>query len=252
MPVPHTHKEVEVNLVESGSMTYLSEGRLVKLPKGHMAVLWAAYPHQIVELEGNCRCSWMNVPLAMFLSWGLPQELVGPLMSGKIVSEPVTDVAFEAMRFAQWDRDLSAHSPDLNQCVALEVRSRLIRLAYAVGEKVGHLHNTNYLPGPLERIVMSITTKFREPLSVEDLCRDSGYHPNYAMTRFKEAFGVTILDFITQHRIAHAIRLLATTDWTLERIASDSGFGSVSRFYEAFRSSTGVPPGEFRRKLRPI
>jgi AraC-like DNA-binding protein len=56
--------------------------------------------------------------------------------------------------------------------------------------------------------------------------------------------------FITQHRITHAQRLLATTDDTILDVALDAGFQSLSRFNEAFKAACGCSPSEFRKTHR--
>ena len=70
------------------------------------------------------------------------------------------------------------------------------------------------------------------------------------MSLFRQAFGTTITDFIVQHRISHAQRLLVTTDDSVLEIAFASGFQSLSRFNEAFKKLCGCPPREFKRRHR--
>jgi transcriptional regulator GlxA family with amidase domain len=70
------------------------------------------------------------------------------------------------------------------------------------------------------------------------------------MTIFREAFGVGIVDYVTQHRVAHAQQLLATGDLNVLDVAMQSGFGSASRFYEAFKQVCGTTPLAYRRELR--
>ena len=72
-------------------------------------------------------------------------------------------------------------------------------------------------------------------------------HPNYAMNLFQKTFGTTLINYLTQHRVSHAQRLLATTDQTITDIAFNSGFNSISRFNDAFRRACGCSPREYRR-----
>lgn len=50
------------------------------------------------------------------------------------------------------------------------------------------------------------------------------------------------MDYVTQHRLSHARRLLLTTDCKVFDIAAEVGFGSSSRFYEAFAQWRGRTP----------
>ncbi len=58
------------------------------------------------------------------------------------------------------------------------------------------------------------------------------------------------LQEIQRVRLAVARRLLGSTDLTVETIAAESGFGSVSRLSTAFREAFGVTPSVFRRAER--
>jgi AraC-like DNA-binding protein len=69
------------------------------------------------------------------------------------------------------------------------------------------------------------------------------------MSLFRKSFGISIGDYITQYRIAHAQRLLVTTTMNVSEIALDSGFGSVSRFYTAFKQVCEMSPGAYRAAL---
>jgi len=61
--------------------------------------------------------------------------------------------------------------------------------------------------------------------------------------------GMTLSQYLTLQRVAHAQRRLATSGDVIQEIALDSGFGSVSRFYEAFRQQTGNSPRRFRLQM---
>ena len=76
-----------------------------------------------------------------------------------------------------------------------------------------------------------------KPAAPPEISKAVGLHPNYAMNLFKKAFGTTLIDYITHHRVSHVQRLLATTDKKIVDIAFSSGFNSMSRFNEAFREA---------------
>jgi len=92
-----------------------------------------------------------------------------------------------------------------------------------------------------------IALHYAEPLTVEEIGRKAGLHPNYAMNLFRRTFGVTLLQYLTQHRLFHAQRMLATTEALVVDVAFASGFGSLSRFNEAFKRAFGATPREFRK-----
>ena len=98
----------------------------------------------------------------------------------------------------------------------------------------------------VEQMACLIARRYTEKLTVEEIGRQVGLHPNYAMGLFKKTFGTTLIDYLTHHRVSHAQRLLATTDEKIVEIAFGSGFNSISRFNEAFRRECGCTPRAYR------
>src|SRR5688572_22929977 len=66
-------------------------------------------------------------------------------------------------------------------------------------------------------------------LRMEDVARQVGLHPNYAMALFRRHYGMTLGGYLTRLRICQAQYLLISTDWEVSRIAFETGFGSISR-----------------------
>ncbi|MDL2255821.1 helix-turn-helix domain-containing protein, partial [Parabacteroides sp. OttesenSCG-928-K15] len=71
----------------------------------------------------------------------------------------------------------------------------------------------------------------------------------YLSDLIKRYFDQTVANYITAHRLRYARQQLADpkTDYTIEAIALDSGFGSRATFHQLFRKQYGLSPSEFRR-----
>ena len=83
-------------------------------------------------------------------------------------------------------------------------------------------------------------------LSLSDLAEKCFYNPSYFSRVFKERFGITLADYLTKERTAHAAKLLLETDYTTEHIATICGYGDKSTLYRAFRKEYSVTPSEYR------
>jgi transcriptional regulator GlxA family with amidase domain len=68
--------------------------------------------------------------------------------------------------------------------------------------------------------------------------------------RFESALGQTPSDLYLELRLAHARRRLVGSDESLEAIAEQAGFSSLGHFSRAFKSWTGEPPSNLRRRAR--
>ncbi len=252
---PDHHNEVELNFLESGSVTYLLGGKKTVVEAGRLGVFWAAIPHQIIDFGDRTAYYVATIPLQCFLQWRLPEKFVQPLMQGRLVSEPTAERAdSDAQLFAHWEEDLLAKSPEVERPVLLEMQARLIRLALKIPaspkarakrDRLSTLTDSGL--NKVEQMACFIAQNYTEKLSVQQIGEFVQLHPNYAMNLFQKTFGTTLINYLTQHRVSHAQRLLATTDHTVTEVAFQSGFLSISRFNDAFRRACGCSPREYRK-----
>jgi AraC family transcriptional regulator, melibiose operon regulatory protein len=256
--MPHTdrHNEIELNLLEHGSLTYLRGGEKLTIQAGRLAVFWAAIPHQVIQFKDTTDYFVMTIPLVWFLQWRLPEHLRQLILHGRIVMEPDSArLPADLTQFQCWMEDVASPSEERHHISLLEVEARLRRLALRVKPNAldqKRRHSTTVLGrGSLSRVqnmASYIAEHYTEPLTIEMISQHVGLHPNYAMAVFHRVFGYTVISYLTQQRLSHAQRLLTTTEDKILDIALGSGFGSLSRFNEAFRRAFSCTPREFRHQ----
>ena len=253
------HNELELNLLDAGSLTYLLGGRRVTLRPRRLSAFWAATPHQILASQDVTFYYVLTVPLAWVLGWGLPEPLVERLLSGAVVEEPEASAApLDMARFAQWHEDLSSGGEGRGEeAVLLELKARLLRLAAATRGRARHESVPRALasagggaPTSVERMATFIARHYQDPIGLEEVAQEIGLHPDYAAALFRKGFGVTPTRFILQHRVSHAQRMLVTSDAKVLEVAMEAGFGSLSRFNAAFRQLCGCAPRQYRSRHR--
>ena len=257
MPKAHRHSDIEANYIESGHLEYLFNGQLRRVPPKRLTFFWAAIPHQLIRAQNVGSPFWITLPLESFLQWRLPQPVTQSVLRGGLLAErdenPLTPLLLR-----RWCDDLAQNKPGLRDVAALEVEAAVRRLAAcglaATRRTATKKRRTTPDPTLTDKSIRHIVamTRFmadhhRNPISTADIARDVGLHPNYAMNLFKWFCGVSLGVYLTRLRISHAQRLLATTTRSATQIAMDSGFGSVSRFYEAFAANVGQSPLKYRR-----
>ena len=245
MPKPDRHNEIEINLLRSGSVTYLMGGSRTTIQAGRIALFWAAIPHQIVAWEGKDPYFVVTLPLGWFLAAGVSVAFVQVLLKGGLVIDTAplgTDLA----QFQRWETDLREKDEVRERAALLELQARLLRLAHA-HPKAAKARSVPPSLSRADQLACYIARNYHKPLTADSIAKASGLHPNYAMNLFRQAFGTTMSDFIVQHRLSHAQRLLLTTNEAVTEIAFASGFQSLSRFNEAFKKSCECSPREYRK-----
>ncbi|MES2460167.1 MAG: helix-turn-helix domain-containing protein [Armatimonadota bacterium] len=273
MLAAHRHLDLEINYVLSGTMRYLVGGQIVDLPLHRLCLLWGGVPHQMIRSNQAAEAIWVTVPLAVVLRWGLPDRLIRPLLAAGFIADN-SPRAGDLELLRQWLQDLpglgqtqtavSETSP-MGGIVLLEIEARLRRFAEGMTQRRETGEGTETLTegdahhsmaahrdrglASVEAMAQFISQNFREDIGVVEIAEPAYLHPNYAMTLFRRHTGMTLSQYLTLQRIAHAQRLLASTNDPIQEIALSSGFGSVSRFYEAFRKQTGNSPHRFRLRV---
>lgn len=255
MPRSDRHNEIELNLLERGSLTYLLGGRKATIPAGQLALFWAGIPHQIIGFKSKREYFVMTIPLVWFLQWRLPEAFAKAVLHGELVMEPdASRLVSDRIQFQSWLEDLSAPGEERHRICLLEIEARLRRLALtapvAPAKERQKRAATVLGQGGLskaEQMALFVAQHYSEPITMETIGRAVGLHPNYAMNVFRQAFGSTLGRYVTEHRLSHAQRLLVMTQDLVVSIALASGFRSLSRFNEAFRRAFACTPREYRR-----
>lgn len=255
----HRHEEVECNFIERGAITYLHRDKLVTLHPARLTLFWAAIPHRLISFPKSTVAHWLNIPLRWLLQHQLPTNLVQAILQGEIIEESdLTQFDFDLRLFHRWHQDLKSPSPERQLICHLELQARLRRLAFSAkslassrplaseSRRGAPSASSPEAIGKVELMARFIAENYTEPLRVANIAKLVGLHPNYAMSLFRKAFGMHLSDYLTQQRLAHAQRLILTTDRKILDIALEAGFGSASRFYAAFHRAYGQAPGDYR------
>jgi len=246
----HRHSEIELLLVEAGRLTYLFSRGRVELSAGTLAVFWGAMPHKLIDLAPRTYIHWLTVPLPWFLQWSLPRGFQDALLQGDVLQEPnPARHTHDLDLFRQWHTDVKEDVAEARAALLLEAEARLRRLALACQARRARsprVFDAGGAADRVEQLAAFIAERYRQPLTVAEIAAAAGLNPEYATTLFRKTTGMTLIDYVTEHRLSHAQRLLTTTRRKVLDIALDAGFGSLSRFYEAFTKACGQTPRAFR------
>ena len=130
MSRPHRHNEIELVYLKSGSVVYLFGGTKVALKPRTLVAFWAGVPHQVMRFSSSTVLLGLELPVAWFLQWKLPDFLTQSLLGGQLLTE--SDPAFQASdarALNRWNLDLHSGREELRRAVLLEVEARFWRFA---------------------------------------------------------------------------------------------------------------------------
>jgi AraC-like DNA-binding protein len=157
------------------------------------------------------------------LQWRLPPAFVNEIMAGAMLQEGDEEVAkLDDALFERWLGDVDSGSAEAENAMRLEMEARLRRLALSyetVGDRDENASTRDATSAEdgfsnVERMAVFVATHYREDIQVREIGAAVDLHPDYANVLFREALGMTLSDYLLEHRTAHAQRMLATTDGT--------------------------------------
>ena len=101
----------------------------------------------------------------------------------------------------------------------------------------------------LRKVEDHVRAHLAEEIPVETLAEVVELSPFHFSRVFKQATGMTPLQFVTRERVTRAQQLIRETSRTLIEVALEVGYSSPSHFAKIFHRVTGVTPTHFRSSL---
>ena len=95
-----------------------------------------------------------------------------------------------------------------------------------------------------------MAASYDQPLALDEIAAVACLSPNHLLRSFRQLFGMTPHQLLTERRVARARELLASTDLPVVEIALAVGFSSATSFSGLFRRHVGCAPAAYRRQTR--
>ncbi len=250
-PLTSVHSEVELLLLLRGWMEYSVAGNFVRFEPGRLHVFWGGLPHRGLRLRPPTEYVGVLVPLAWVLAWPLANGFSHDLVHGRMFSEPDDAPARRRLDKALmigWQADLREGTPGVREAVAAAVQARLARLAVSAGGPDTSRSDRGAGSDVIAGACQFIIDNYRDPITLDEVAAAAGAGKRHLINVFKARFDESVWDYVLRLRLAHAQRLLRTSDLSVLDVAVESGFGSPARFYDAFRRACAESPQHYREQ----
>lgn len=150
-------------------------------------------------------------------------------------------------RISEESRLSSDSSPALVNAGFLEMLALLYRWYCENMEKSpSHAHQVN---GHVKGILDYINKHLFDDITIEKLCENLHLSKYYLCHLFKDATGLTVMNYITERRISEAKKALTASIKPVSYIADQTGFESFSVFSRTFKRVTGFTPLGYRKRF---
>ena len=188
-----------------------------------------------------------------FLSWRA-HPLLFPFVGGAAggaqrLRVPPEDRASWSRRFSALDDELRGRRDGYREAVLSHLTLLLVEVSRLAADVVGDLRLRD--EPLLAEVFGFIEGRYGEAISLKDVARAVGLTPGHLTTVVGRKTGRTVLEWITERRMAEARKLLVETDLSAEEVGLRVGYGNPSYFARTFGRAHGATPIGWRRAGRP-
>jgi len=135
---------------------------------------------------------------------------------------------------------------ELVQALLVRILVGLCRSVRRTTRRAPHL-NAGYQAELVRRVEAHMRRNLHRTLSREELAAAVCLSPAHLARVFRNVTEHTLVQRLTELRIAHAKQLLLESTLTITEISLEVGYASFSHFCKTFRRSVGVAPSDYRR-----
>jgi len=255
----HHHPTFELTLIVRGHGTRLIGDTLTGFGPGDLVLLAPDLPHTwtsgtehsspveayFVHFERGDLGDW---PESAMLDRLLSRSRRGTVFSGDL-AEPRTLLRRAAsekrplkhMIHFMSALDSLAADPDGGRPITSEAYAMIARSPQASSAKVERR---------LETVHAMVSSSYPQAIDFGLVADKVGMSQAGFSRFFRRATGRTFTTYVQEVRIAEACRLLAETELSVNQIAHEVGFGSLTHFNRVFRRLKNLTPSQWRQAVR--
>jgi AraC-like DNA-binding protein len=255
----HSHNGYEIIYILSGAGSIVIRDKIFPIEPHRLYLINILELHKIMTFVSS------EVPYSRIVvnfmpeflttnAFGGASELFAPFRRPPEVRSILVPEACREPLTRAWllleERSQSAEKP-------VGIRIALLNVLYEICSLAERSYPEHYVQSAktlpeqhVEKIIRYIENHYDETITIGKLADELFLSKYYISRIFHQVTGQTIQHFILLKRINEARRLLLQTDLNVLQIAHQVGFSSQTYFSNAFKTFNGVPPLEFRKRMR--
>jgi AraC-like DNA-binding protein len=240
----HSHSEHQFFVPLESSIEILDGvGKRYEVQRGQVAFLWSGFEHSFRSKDAP------SAELLLGLI-GLNEWKKAAPSLARQAQKP----QLEVFRLSQFLKELllylltTTHSQLLGPlvpCALLNIADGL-EGARVLDLKALGISASGVLDPALKQAVKLIDDRFFEDLDLAQISMTVGVHQRTLQRRFEKELGLGPKRYLSMVRVEESKKLLQESSMSITQIAYEVGFGSFSRYVDAFRSFTGTLPSDYR------
>lgn len=245
---PAVHGYYLIHVVLDGEGTFETLGERHRLGAGDAFVI---FPDILVKYEADLSNPWQYMWVAF--SGGIAETTlldIGIMPDRAVIRSGSLQTLKKLFRNARGSLESEGPAALGNMEASGWLRLILHELARSsvtgANKRTETAHPRSYRQ--VDQAIRLLSLQYGQQLSIESLAHQLGYHRAHLNKLFKEATGLSPMQFLLKVRMKKAEELLEG-DLTIAQIATSVGYNDPLFFTKQFRKWSGSTPTDFRRSL---
>ena len=236
---PHFHDAIEIIFTTEGYGTTICNGVEYRQVPGSAFFASSNEIHYCLDRTEDIAGFVIDIEPSAIYGTKLPFDQMTPI--SHLWKDPqMQDRLWDIVRF------LMKHHETLNSTVKTALTSALVNmlLEHIEFQKITAPSTT------VKNIIDYCQAHCTEPLSLDILSQELSLSVSHISRIFSNKLKISFSDYINSLRLSHAINLLDTSDLTITKVATYSGFPTIRTFNRIFTEQYGVTPSQYRKKQK--
>lgn len=254
----HWHPELEILIVEKGTLSITIEGREYAGTPGDVFFVNSGFLHTMYAQAGENTAYNAIVFDPSFLSFQMydyvQSHYLMPLLSGKIkFPEKLEKAETSVPALCQMLQNIISLNEHRHTCYQFETKLSLLSVLMLMYKENLFIPESERSPkisreqiAQIKEILAYVQEHYQEKILLDDIARAMHLSPKYFSRYFKKQFGRSFTEYVNAFRIERSLSMLENRTYSISDTALQNGFESLSYYVKVFKKIMGITPGEYR------
>ncbi len=101
-----------------------------------------------------------------------------------------------------------------------------------------------------QRVISYMNNNIKNNISVQEITKNIGICKSTLYKNFKDNYNCTPKEYLNKMRITKSLKILVSTDYSIEKISETVGFSDASYYSKLFKKEIGVSPLKYRKQKK--
>jgi len=242
----HTHSAIEIVLVQKGEVVIEMPTKTIHVREGQILFIPSDCPHSLSMAEDSSRLLFLFEPL-MIMSMRDMSRLI-PLWNqpiylneNNVLREKITALMMKVNEI------YNAHETMWNSmCYSYLMQIYALLGQYYI-DRINPQSETATNSEIINSAIDYIKHNYMKKITLDDISDFVGFSRHYFSRIFKHYTGMSFLNYLCRCRLSAAEEQLINSERSIQMIAFDCGFTSVTTFNRIFREQKKCTPTYYRQ-----